>query len=37
MAGQIIKRGENIHLIRIYLERGEDGKRSYLNQTVYGP
>lgn len=37
MAGQIIKRGENIHLIRIYLGRGEDGKRSYLNQTVHGP
>ena len=37
MAGQIIKRGENIHLIRIYLGRGEDGKHSYLNQTVHGP
>ena len=37
MAGQIIERGKNIHLIRIYLGRGEDGKRSYLNQTVHGP
>ncbi len=36
MAGQIIKRGENVHLIRIYLGRGEGGKRSYLNQTVHG-
>ena len=37
MAGQIIERGKNIYLIRIYLGRGEDGKRSYLNQTVHGP
>ena len=36
MAGQIIKRGENVHLIRIYLGRGEGGKRSYLNRTVHG-
>ena len=31
MAGQIIERGKNIHLIRIYLGRGEDGRRSYLS------
>src|SRR5438105_3657861 len=36
MAGQIIKRGDNTWLVRIFLGRGSDGKRAYLNKTVHG-
>jgi len=36
MAGQIIKRGDNTWLVRIYLGRGADGQRQYQNQTVHG-
>ncbi len=35
MAGQVIKRGENTWLVRVYL--GEDGgKRKYHNKTIHG-
>lgn len=36
MAGQIIKRGDNTWLVRIYLGRDANGKREYLNKTVHG-
>jgi len=36
MARQIIKRGDNTWLVRIYLGRGADGKRQYQNHTVHG-
>lgn len=36
MAGQIIKRGENTWLVRIFTGRDEKGKRHYRNQTVRG-
>jgi hypothetical protein len=36
MAGQIIKRGENTWLVRVYLGRGADGKRQYQNKTIRG-
>ncbi len=36
MAGQIIARGKNRWLVRIYLGRDSQGKRQYLNQTVHG-
>lgn len=35
MAGQIIKRGENVYLVRVYLGR-EYGKRKYHNKTIHG-
>lgn len=37
MAGQIISRGKNIWLVRIYLGRDDSGKRIYLNKTIHGP
>ena len=37
MAGQIISRGKNVWLVRIYLGRDETGKRIYLNKTIHGP
>jgi len=37
MAGQIISRGKNVWLVRIYLGRDEAGKRIYLNKTIHGP
>jgi len=37
MAGQIIPRGKNVWLVRIYLGRDESGKRIYLNKTIHGP
>lgn len=37
MAGQIISRGKNIWLVRIYLGRDDGGKRIYLNKTIHGP
>jgi integrase len=36
MAGQIIKRGDNTWLVRIFTGRDEKGKRQYLNKTVHG-
>lgn len=36
MAGQIIKRGENIWLVRIFLGRSAKGKRKYVNKTIHG-
>lgn len=36
MAGQIIKRGENTWLVRIFLGRDCKGKRSYHNKTING-
>jgi integrase len=36
MAGQIIKRGENTWLVRIFSGRDAEGKRRYLNKTVRG-
>lgn len=37
MAGQIISRGKNVWLVRIYVGRDEAGKRIYLNKTIHGP
>lgn len=36
MAGQIIKRGEKIWLVRIFMGRDGQGKRRYVNKTVHG-
>jgi integrase len=36
MAGQIIKRGDNTWLVRIFLGRDSGGKRTYLNKTIHG-
>ena len=36
MAGQIIKRGDNIWLVRIFTGRDAHGKRRYLNKTIRG-
>jgi integrase len=36
MAGQLIERGRDRYLIRVYLGRDETGKRRYLNRTVHG-
>lgn len=36
MAGQIIKRGENVYLVRVYLGRDGSGKRKYHNKTIHG-
>ena len=36
MAGQIIKRGDRVWLVRIYLGRSADGKRQYQNHTIHG-
>jgi hypothetical protein len=35
-AGQIVKRGEDRYLIRVFLGRGADGKRLYHNHTFHG-
>src|SRR5512133_1357590 len=35
-AGQIIRRGEKVWLVRMYLGRGADGKEKYQNQTIKG-
>src|SRR5687768_3448803 len=35
-AGQIIRRGEKVWLVRVYLGRGADGKEKYQNQTIKG-
>jgi integrase len=36
MAGQIIKRGDNTWLVRVFTGRDADGKRRYINKTVKG-
>ena len=36
MAGQIIKRGDRVWMVRIFLGRTSDGKRQYQNQTIRG-
>ena len=36
MAGQLIQRGDNIWLVRVFLGRDGDGKRRYHNHTVHG-
>lgn len=36
MAGQIIKRGDNTWLVRIFTGRDGQGKRRYLNKTIKG-
>src|SRR4051794_30253621 len=36
MAGQIIKRGEKVWMVRIFQGRDENGKRRYLNKTIHG-
>src|ERR1035437_6971597 len=37
MAGQLIRRGKNVWLVRIFLGRDpETGKREYENKTVHG-
>lgn len=36
MAGQIIKRGDNVWLVRVYLGRDGGGKRQYQNHTIHG-
>jgi integrase len=36
MAGQIIKRGDDTWLVRIFMGRDEQGKRRYLNKTIKG-
>jgi len=35
-SGQVIPRGENRWLVRIFLGRDENGKRQYLNKTIRG-
>ncbi len=36
MPGQIIKRGKNTWLVRVYMGRNADGKRRYHNKTIHG-
>ncbi|MBI3680714.1 MAG: hypothetical protein HY235_09985 [Acidobacteria bacterium] len=36
MPGQIINRGKNTWLVRVFLGRDEQGKRQYLDKTVHG-
>lgn len=36
MAGQVIKRGDKVWLVRIFLGRNENGTRRYLNKTIKG-
>ncbi len=36
MAGQIIKRGDNVWQIRVFLGRDGSGKRKYFSQTIHG-
>ena len=34
--GQIITKGKNSHLVRVYLGTDADGKRRYHNRTIRG-
>ena len=36
MAGQIIERGKNTYLVRIYMGLDANGKRKYHNKTIHG-
>lgn len=36
MAGQIIKRGDRVWVVRIFTGRDDKGKRQYLNKTIHG-
>jgi hypothetical protein len=36
MAGQIIRRGELTWMLRVFLGRGADRKRTYVNETFHG-
>ena len=36
MAGQIIRRGERTWMLRVFLGRGADNKRTYVNETFRG-
>ena len=36
MAGQIIERGKNTYLVRVYMGLDADGKRKYHNKTIHG-
>ncbi|MDX6269901.1 MAG: integrase [Acidobacteriota bacterium] len=36
MAGQIIKRGDKVWMVRIFMGRDANGKRHYLNKTIRG-
>jgi integrase len=36
MAGQIIKRRDKVWIVRIFTGRDSEGKRRYLNKTIYG-
>ena len=36
MAGQIVKRGEKVWIVRIFQGRDENGKRRYVNKTIHG-
>lgn len=36
MAGQIIKRGDDTWVVRIFMGRDAKGKRRYLNKTIKG-
>jgi hypothetical protein len=36
MAGQFIRRGENMWCVRVFTGRDAHGKGSYINQTVHG-
>lgn len=35
-AGQIIDRGKNKHVVRVFLGRNANGNKTYLNRTVHG-
>src|SRR5438445_4908802 len=34
MAGQIVKRGKRTWVVRVFMGRGADGKRRYINKTI---
>jgi len=36
MAGQLVNRGKNVWLCRVYMGRDASGKRDYMNHTVHG-
>lgn len=36
MSGQIIPRGKDTWLVRVFIGRDENGKRKYHNKTIHG-
>lgn len=36
MAGQLIARGKNVWLVRIFPGRDENGKQKFLHKTIHG-